>query len=208
MQIFAICAVAVALLSAVHAVPAGRGHGTSHHNEGKNKLTKRNLGHHYHQYCEDEPAEDQHAVKSEELVPNRGWYQFRFGDTDRFANTNFYFTTQYITLITFTDGYCEGDSFVIYDNGEEWLRTKLKNRPPYTCSHFDNNPENCALSEHFGNAKGFLLPGRHNITIKSLNSPYHAGSAFIKSEVVCNFEGTLYPCCQTDMSCSRHITRI
>ena len=168
--------------------------------------TKRNLGRHYLHFLK-EPSKTYYAIHKHQLSVDGGWYRFRFNHVNQSANTKFHFTTHDLTIITITDCFCEGDGFTVYDNRLEILDAHsncgVKNTTE--CRYFQRNPEYCLKSHHFCSRSGFLLPGFHDLVVRTMNSPYLAGTAFIKLERVCTLIGSLVPCCQSDMSCSKKI---
>lgn len=142
------------------------------------------------------------------LIPDSGVWPFQFGPAGTFARQAFQINT-YSTLVLFPfDCYCGGDSFIVYDNGQELVQVNGDCLvAESTCENYTNNPYECLHNWQeawCGSSDGFIpiYPGRHNFTILTTASPYGGGIGFLQLNWGCYFEGHssdnnegTFPCC-------------
>lgn len=157
--------------------------------------------HHHHHSSSSSSDADVHV----HLKPDVGFYAFNFGDSQTPVWTNFFFKSRNVTAVTITDAYCEGDYFSFADNGHFLGNTYYGCSCPNNCAFYQPDPWNAMWDDFHCTGGAFLVPGCHNLTIFTENSVYNSGTAFIRLDTVCTFEGYLLPCCSLDNSCSKAI---
>lgn len=142
-------------------------------------------------------------LKNVHMQHDVGFYQFAFGNAETFGFARFNFELHHYSLFTLTDGFCEGDTFLIWDHGIP-LFTPTSACPPVsagTCDFYQPVPSLAIDDGQHCNGNIVLPPGAHNITIEVLNSPFTGGSAFAMLQKLCDFQGILLPCCQLQNNC-------
>lgn len=141
------------------------------------------------------------------LKADVGFYAFDFGASSTPVWTDFFFKSRNVTALTITDCYCEGDWFSFSDNGVHIGNTWVgcAKECDTDCAFYQTNPWNCMWDEFHCTGGAFLVPGCHNITIFTEKSVYNSGTAFIRLDTVCTYEGYLLPCCSLDNSCPKGI---
>lgn len=157
--------------------------------------------HHHHSSSSSSCNEDKHV----QILPDVGFYAFNFGDSQTPVWTNFYFKSRNVTAVTITDAYCEGDWFSFADNGRFLGNTWTGCSCDQGCAFYQADPWNCMWDDFHCTGGAFLTPGCHNVTIFTEKSVYHSGTAFIRLDTVCAYEGYLVPCCSLTRSCVKSI---
>lgn len=142
-------------------------------------------------------------LKNVDMLHDVGFYQFAFGNYGTFGFARFNFDLHHYSLLTVVDGFCEGDNFLIWDNGVPLFNTTQGciGEVTGTCNFYQPVPQ-LAL-EDGAHCYGTIVlpPGPHNITIEILNSPFTGGSAFTMLQKICDFQGILLPCCELQNNC-------
>ncbi|KAG2176658.1 hypothetical protein INT44_007322 [Umbelopsis vinacea] len=91
------------------------------------------------------------------------------------STKSFVFELEAPAHLLLTDFKQNGDSFMVYDNGEVIGAT----RPAVTTEAYAETPEDAVTDASFSKAAFPLAPGAHNITIEA-TSPFEFGSAAVR----------------------------
>ncbi|KAI8579156.1 hypothetical protein K450DRAFT_300467 [Umbelopsis ramanniana AG] len=91
------------------------------------------------------------------------------------STKSFVFELEAPAHLLLTDFKQNGDSFMVYDNGEVIGAT----RPAVTTEAYAETPEDAVADASFSKAAFPLAPGAHNITIEA-TSPFEFGSAAVR----------------------------
>jgi hypothetical protein len=172
------------------------------------KQAEKHHGHHGHRrHCSSSSSSSDNQDIHVHLKADVGFYAFDFGGSSTPVWTDFFFKSRNVTAVTITDCYCEGDWFSFYDNGKHigntW--TGCAGCVGDACNFYSTNPWNCMWDRFHCTGGAFLTPGCHNITIMTERSVFNSGTAFIRLDTVCTYEGYLIPCCALDNSCAKGI---
>lgn len=149
------------------------------------------------------PAYPPTQLEPIELIPDRGAYQFWFGEANTWAFQSFslvYTSPRNLIYIQAFDCFSPGDSFNLYNNGNFFAPSF-----PYFASpnhpDWSDNPQECFIRQ-FPWAVTYpsvSLPGYYNLTLFVNTSPQGYGSAFIIAFEFCTDIGNL--CCLKTNSC-------
>lgn len=135
-----------------------------------------------------------------------GWYSFAYGKANSIAYRTFGVVNSQVVIFYITSCFCLGNAFSVYDNGQPILTTSNQNLTP-SCTNRTVTPGDCASWPSMSSGSALLLPGRHNLTIVPIVSPYGGGTGFIRVDTACPVPGsaTPMPCCETFNTCSQVI---
>jgi hypothetical protein len=125
--------------------------------------------------------------KDGRLTVGCGWTQFKFGPVGSTVHPAYHFHSDVPTILKITDYYCTGDRFEILDNGRSIGRSSESCFDD--CKTTTGNPQHAYENDQWSSFTASLTPGRHNITIKVLSSPYKEGFGAIRVDPM------LYKCC-------------
>lgn len=109
------------------------------------------------------------------------WTEFQFGAAQTFAPTRFEFYNEETVCLQFTDMYCTGDQFFLFDRMKRLSSTKAP-MPP-SCIHPEitaKYAEGSMISGLFSFLRMPISKGFHNITVFVTQSPYEGGKASIR----------------------------
>lgn len=147
---------------------------------------------------------------------DNGFYAFTYGNANTFAFQSFIVESKHLTILSVSDCFLPGDIFQIYNNGDFMMITNECADGPVakpTALDLVTCPSACFSSSKFCKNFGYLLPGKHNITIAVVRSASTAGAAFLRIDTACQVEEgsiTAYPkpCCKLPgrQACSNNIS--
>lgn len=127
-----------------------------------------------------------------------GWYSFIYGGVNKPAYRSFTIKNSNLVIFRLQGAFCPDNYFAAYNNGVPLFNTNTNpaNVPFIGCSNLTPDPNASIADEaNFGFGTSVLLPGTHNITIVTINSPYGGGTAFIRADSACSVPGSLpEPC--------------
>jgi hypothetical protein len=114
-------------------------------------------------------------TKSVNMDIDGGWYRFRFGPSG--SKTTFRANYSDWLLVSITDAFCPGESWDILGAGKYLVTTPRV--PEDGCRAWTDDP-NVAFWNATWSSTKFSLQGDLDLTLRSLDSPYKGGSAFIR----------------------------
>ncbi len=127
------------------------------------------------------PASAAGAKQRPRQLPFGRWVAFNAGVAGAFdAQALFTFSSRRRVVLRVTDAFCRGDRYRILDHGHRrgtttWVPVDT------TCTRLpfaSTGPEGWNESG-YSRARLVLRPGRHRIRIRSLRSPFGAGTGFL-----------------------------
>lgn len=99
------------------------------------------------------------------------------------STTSFKFVSTRTVVVTVVDMFCRGDSFGVYD-GKRLVAQSSRTRPDRKCRNPAFSPQTALEDGRWAATVFELAPGPHELTIKTVDSPFGAGFAAIRFETV------------------------
>jgi hypothetical protein len=113
------------------------------------------------------------------------WQAFFFGATGSTATGSpFTFESSSAAVVTVTDAFCAGDRLAVSD-GAAILGTTTAVAVDMTCSNpFESTPDAALANPGYSSGRFVVGTGTHSIGIVASTSPFGAGTAFIRYDVL------------------------